>query len=63
MINISYKRFPEFEIRKPPDPETVYARFAKYAEWFNNNHLKAYNITEQGTTTITILRLSYSEYI
>ena len=42
-INIGYKQFPEFDIRK--DQETVYARFVKYAERFKNNHLKAYNIT------------------
>ena len=40
-----YKQFPEFDIRK--DPETVYARFVKYAERFKNNHLKAYNITDK----------------
>ena len=44
-INIGYKQFPEFDIRK--DPETVYARFVKYAERFKNNHLKAYNITDK----------------
>ena len=40
-----YKQFPEFDIRK--DPETVYARFVKYAERFKNDHLKAYNITDK----------------
>ena len=45
VINIGYKQFPEFDIRK--DPETVYARFVKYAERFKNNHLKAYNITDK----------------
>ena len=44
-VNIGYKQFPEFDIRK--DPETVYARFVKYAERFKNNHLKAYNITDK----------------
>ena len=44
-INIGYKQFPEFDIRR--DPETVYARFVKYAERFKNNHLKAYNITDK----------------
>ena len=44
-INIGYKQFPEFDIRK--DQETVYARFVKYAERFKNNHLKAYNITDK----------------
>ena len=44
-VNIRYKQFPEFDIRK--DPETVYARFVKYAERFKNNHLKAYNITDK----------------
>ena len=39
-INIGYKLFPEFDIRK--DPETVYARFVKYAERSKNSHLKAY---------------------
>ena len=44
-VNIGYKPFPEFDVRK--DPETVYARFVKYAERFKNNHLKAYNITDK----------------
>ena len=44
-VNIGYKQFPEFGIRK--DPETVYARFVKYAERFKNNHLKAYNISDK----------------
>ena len=44
-VNIGYKQFPEFDVRK--DPETVYARFVKYAERFKNNHLKAYNITDK----------------
>ena len=44
-INIGYKQFLEFDIRR--DPETVYARFVKYAERFKNNHLKAYNITDK----------------
>ena len=44
-INISYKQFPEFDIHK--DPETIYAHFIKYAKWFKNNHLKAYNITDK----------------
>jgi len=44
-VNIGYKQFPEFDIRK--DPETVYARLVKYAERFKNNHLKAYNITDK----------------
>ena len=44
-INIGYKQFPEFDIRK--DPETIYARFVKCAERFKNNHLKAYNITDK----------------
>ncbi|KAK2552554.1 Uncharacterized protein P5673_026409 [Acropora cervicornis] len=43
--NIGYKQFPEFDVRN--DPETVYARFAKYAKRFKNNHLKAYNITDE----------------
>ena len=42
-VNIRYKQFPEFDISKIP--ETVYARFVKYAECFKNIHLKAYNIT------------------
>ena len=44
-INIGYKQFPEFDVRK--DPETVYASFVKYAERFKNNHLKAYSITDK----------------
>ena len=44
-INIGYKQFPEFNIRN--DPETVYARFIKYADRFKNNNLKAYNITDK----------------
>ena len=44
-INIGYKQFLEFDIRK--DPETVYVRFVKYAERFKNNHLKAYKITDK----------------
>ena len=44
-VNIGYKQFSEFDIRK--DPETVYVRFVKYAERFKNNHLKAYNITDK----------------
>jgi len=44
-VNIGYKQFPEFDIRK--DPETVYVPFVKYAERFKNNHLKAYNITDK----------------
>ena len=43
--NIGYKQFPEFDVRN--DPETVYARFAKHAKRFKNNHLKAYNITDE----------------
>ena len=43
--NIGYKQFPEFDVRN--DPETVYARFIKYAKRFKNNHLKAYNITDE----------------
>ena len=39
-INTGYKQFSEFDIRK--DPETVYARFVKYAKRFKNNHSKAY---------------------
>ena len=45
VINIGYKQFPECDIRN--DPETVYARFIKYADRFKNNHLKAYNITDK----------------
>ena len=44
-INIGYKLFPEFDIRK--DPETVYARFVEYAERSKNSHLKAYNIPDK----------------
>ena len=44
-VNIGYKQFPEFDIRK--DPETIYARFVQYAERFKNNHLKAFNITDK----------------
>ena len=44
-INIGYKQFPEFDLRR--DPETIYARFVKYSERFKNNHLKAYNITDK----------------
>ena len=45
-VNIGYKQFPEFDVRN--DPETVYARFSKYAKRFKDNHLKAYNnITEK----------------
>ena len=44
-VNIRYKQFPEFDLRK--DPATVYARFVKYAERFKNNHLKACNITDK----------------
>ena len=44
-VNIGYKQFPEFDVRN--DPETVYARFSKYAKRFKNNHLKAYNITDK----------------
>ena len=36
-VNIGYKQFPEFDVRN--DPETVYARFSKYAKRFKNNHL------------------------
>ena len=43
--NIGYKQFPEFDVRN--DPETVNARFIKYAKRFKNNHLKAYNITDE----------------
>ena len=52
-INIGYKQFPEFDIRK--DPETVYARFVKYAERFKNNHLKAYNITDKAQQRLLFL--------
>ena len=44
-VNIGYKQFPEFDVRN--DPETVYARFSKYAKRFKDNHLKAYNITDK----------------
>ena len=44
-VNIEYKQFPEFDVRK--DPENVYARFVKYAKRFKDNHLKAYNITDK----------------
>ena len=44
-VNIGYKQFPEFDVRK--DPENVYARFVKYAKRFKDNHLKAYNITDK----------------
>ena len=44
-VNIGYKQFPEFNVRK--DPENVYARFVKYAKRFKDNHLKAYNITDK----------------
>ena len=43
--NIGYKQFPEFDVRN--DPETVNTRFIKYAKRFKNNHLKAYNITDE----------------
>ena len=57
-INIGYKQFPEFDIRK--DLETVYARFVKYAVVKNNhlnNHLKAYNITDKAQQRTTTLDL------
>ena len=54
-INIGYKQFPEFDIRK--DPETVYARFVKYAERFKNNHLKVYNIRDKAQKRTTTLDL------
>jgi len=38
--------FPNSTFRRK-DPETVYARFKKYAERFNNNHLKFYNIIDK----------------
>ena len=44
-VNIGYKQFPEFNVRK--DPENVYPRFVKYAKRFKDNHLKAYNITDK----------------
>ena len=44
-VAFELKQFPEFHIRK--DPETVYARFIKYAERFKHNHLKAYSITDK----------------
>ena len=44
-INIGYKQFPKFDVRNYP--ETVYARFIKYAKRFTNNHLKAYIITDE----------------
>ena len=52
-VNIGYKQFPEFDVRK--DPETVYARFVKYAEPFKNNHLKAYNITSKAQQRSSLL--------
>ena len=54
-VNIGYKQFPEFDIRK--DPETVYARFMKYAEQFKNNNLKAYSITDMAQQCIAVHRL------
>ena len=44
---------PEFDIRKYP--ETVYARFVKYAERLKNNHLKAYNITDKAQQRLLFL--------
>jgi len=44
-VNIGYKQFLDFDVRK--DPETGHAQFVKYAERFQNNHLKAYNITDK----------------
>jgi len=49
-VNIGYEQLPEFDFRK--DPETVYTRFVKYAEWFKNN-LQHHR---QSTTTVLILR-------
>ena len=45
VANIGYKQFLEFDVRK--DPETGYVQFVKYAERFQNIHLKAYNITDK----------------
>ena len=44
-MSIGYKQFPEFDPNR--DPENMYAWFVKYAERFKNNHLKAYNITDE----------------
>ena len=51
--NIGYKQFPEFDVRN--DPETVNARFIKYAKWFKNKHLKAYNITDEDQQQLLFL--------
>ena len=54
-INMGYKQFLEFDIRK--DPETVYVRFVRYAERFKNNHLKAYKITDKVQQQSLLLEL------
>ena len=51
--NIGYKQFPAFNVWN--DPETVYARFIKYAKWFKNNHLKGYNITGEDQQRLLFL--------
>ena len=43
--DIGYKQFPEFDVRN--DPEMIYVCFVKYAKRFKDNHLKAYNITNE----------------
>ena len=61
VVNIGYKKFPEFNVRN--DPKTVYARFSKCAKRFKDNHLKVYNITDKHQQRSLFDRRSHARYI